>query len=264
MLENVDVAISRTAPEHGGQRGIHEIEALYLDAIAMAERTIYVESQYFASRKIAEALADRLREAEGPEIVIINPETADGWLEEEVMGSSRARMLEMIHKADHADRFKIYSPVTTLGAPIYVHAKVMIVDDRFLKVGSSNMNNRSLGFDTECDMSIEVTSALPQDKADEMRQTILHLRHDLLAEHLGTEIATFETALQEHDGSLIGAIESLRADGKTLMPLAETEAETNGDSVWAESAFFDPERTRSRWKSVRRLAKRAKGMVGLS
>lgn len=263
MLKDIDVAISRTAPEHGGQRGIHEIEALYLAAIAMAERTIYVESQYFASRKIAEALADRLREADGPEIVIVNPETADGWLEEEVMGSSRARMLKMIHKADHADRFKIYSPVTTLGEPIYVHAKVMIVDDRFLKVGSSNMNNRSMGFDTECDMSVEVTSGLPQDKADEMKQTILHLRHDLLAEHLGTDIATFEQALENHDGSLIGAIESLRADGKTLMPLAETDAETNGDSVWAESAFLDPERTSSRWKSVRRLANRAKGMIGL-
>lgn len=263
MLEDVDVAISRTAPEYGDQPGIHEIEALYLAAIAAARKTIYLESQYFASRRIAEALARRLREPDGPEIVMINPETADGWLEEEVMGSSRARMLEMIHKADHADRFRIYSPVTTGGKAIYVHAKVMIVDDRFLKVGSSNLNNRSLGFDTECDVSVEVTPALPVDKAAEMTKTILNLRHDLLAEHLGTDIATFEKALQAHDGALIATIESLRQAGKTLTPLAETEAQTNGDSVWAENAFLDPERTRSRWKPLRRMFRRAKGLIGL-
>ncbi|HEY0275012.1 MAG TPA: phospholipase D-like domain-containing protein [Paenirhodobacter sp.] len=33
-----------------------------------------------------------------------------------------------------------------------MHAKVMIVDDRVLRVGSSNFNNRSLRLDSECDV----------------------------------------------------------------------------------------------------------------
>jgi hypothetical protein len=62
-FEDVDVAISRTAPEHDGRPAVHEIEALYLAIIAATRRSLYIESQYFASRKIAEAIADRLREA---------------------------------------------------------------------------------------------------------------------------------------------------------------------------------------------------------
>ena len=115
-FRDVDVAISRTVPEHEGQGGVHEIEALYLAAIAAARRTIYIESQYFASRKIAEAMAARLREPDGPEIVVINPETADGWLEEEVMGSSRARLLRLVREADRHDRFRLYTPVTAVGS----------------------------------------------------------------------------------------------------------------------------------------------------
>ncbi|ODN72001.1 phospholipase D-like domain-containing protein [Methylobrevis pamukkalensis] len=181
-FRNVDVAVSRTAPEHEERKGIHEIEALYLAAIAAAKRTIYIESQYFASRKIAEAIAARLGEADGPEIVVINPETANGWLEEGVMGSSRARLLDLVEKADRHGRFRIYTPVTAGRKPIYVHAKVMVVDDRLLKVGSSNLNNRSLGFDTECDLTIEARPGA-SDEAD-LRRSITALRNDLLAEHL--------------------------------------------------------------------------------
>ena len=53
---------------------------------------VYLESQYFASRAIAEAIARRLSEPDGPEFVIINPASAEGWLEEEAMGSARARL----------------------------------------------------------------------------------------------------------------------------------------------------------------------------
>src|SRR5690606_4408906 len=176
LAENVPVAISRTMPEYNGREAVHEIEALYLAAIGKAERVLYIESQYFASRKIAEAIAARLSEPEGPEIVVVNPESADGWLEEEVMGSSRARLLRLIERADIHGRFRLYTPVTEGGEDIYVHAKVLVMDDRLLRVGSSNLNNRSMGFDTECDLVIEADV-----EQTELRERILHLRHDLLA-----------------------------------------------------------------------------------
>src|SRR3546814_15315510 len=100
-------------------------------------------------RKIAEAMAARLAEPDPPEIVLINPETADGPLQEEAMGSARARLMEKLEQLDHRRRFRIYTPVTEAGDPIYVHAKIMIVDDVILRVGSSNMKNRSLGLDRE-------------------------------------------------------------------------------------------------------------------
>lgn len=253
-FRDVDVAISRTAPEYDGRPPVNEIEALYLAAIAAAKRTLYIESQYFASRKIAEAMALRLRQPDGPEIIVVNPETADGWLEEEVMGSSRARLLQMIHEADRHQRFRLYTPVTAGGKPIYVHAKVMVVDDRLLRVGSSNLNNRSLGFDTECDLSVEARPGAAD--AGALSRSIVGLRDDLLAEHLGVPNAIFERQLESADGSVIGAIEALRSTGRSLRPFKAPSLNEVEASVIEENQLLDPERPASRWRSLRRGLRR--------
>lgn len=252
-FRDVDVAVSRTAPEYDDRRGVHEIEALYLDAIAAAKRTIYIESQYFASRKIAEAMATRLHEADGPEIVVINPESLDGWLEEAVMGSARARLLRVVREADRDGRFRLYTPVTAGGRPIYVHAKVMVVDARLLKVGSSNLNNRSLGFDTECDLSVE---ARPDAADGSLGRSIVGLRNDLLAEHLGVENAVLEQVIERAGGSLIPAIEELRSEGRSLVPLEMPEINAAEASLMEEDQLLDPERPSSRWSSLRRGLRR--------
>ena len=246
LAENVPVAISRTMPEYNGREAIHEIEALYLAVIKAAERTLYIESQYFASRKIAEAMAARLSAPEGPEIVVVNPESADGWLEEEVMGSSRARLLRLIERADAHGRFRLYTPVTEGGEHIYVHAKVLVMDDRLLKVGSSNLNNRSMGFDTECDLSIEAG-----EKEDARRTRILRLRDDLLAEHLGVEIAEVEKAVRSANGSLIRAIEALRSNGRSLVPFKRPELNQVEEELLAENELLDPERPSRRGGALR-------------
>lgn len=237
-LEDVAVAIARTIPAYEDRRPVHEIEALHLDAIAAAQRTIYCESQYFASRRIAEAMARRLEEPDGPEIVVVNPESADGWLEAAAMDTARHRLLGLVRKADRHGRFRIYTPVTQAGAPIYVHAKVMVIDDRLLRVGSSNLNNRSMGFDSECDLIVE---AVPGRRgAPALRERIAALRDDLIAEHLGTA-ARRVAAKHAEAGSLIAAIEGLRGKGRTLVPY---QPDTPGpiDDVLAENDLLDPER----------------------
>jgi phospholipase D1/2 len=249
-FRDVEVAISRTLPEDEDQKGAHEIEALYLAAIGAAERTIYIESQYFASRRIAEAMASRLREARPPEIVVVNPESADGWLQEEVMGSARVRLLRLIRAADHAQRFRLYTPVTAGRQPIYVHAKIMVVDDRFLKVGSSNLNNRSLGFDTECDLSLEARPGAAGARA--LAQSITAVRDDLVAEHLGVSITDLEQAIARAEGSLISAIEALRSTGRSLVPFDPPELNQIEESVLADNQLLDPERPSSRWHSLGR------------
>lgn len=247
-LTDVDVAIARTVAAYGDHGQVNEIEELYLAAIARAERTIYIESQYFASREIAEAVMARLREPNGPEIVILNPESQDGWLEEATMGAARVKLLEHVKRADVRNRFRIYYPVARGGEPIYVHAKVMIVDDELLRVGSSNLNNRSMGFDTECDLAIEA-------RGDEgLKREILNVRHDLLAEHLGAT-ADEVAAKVEEIGSLIAAIEALSTTGRRLVELPIRELGEVEEAL-SETDLVDPERPPGLMKRARRSVKR--------
>lgn len=245
MLTDVAVGISRTAAAYAGRKAVNEIEALYLAIIAATRRTLYIESQYFASRTMAEAIAARLGEPKGPEFVVINPESSQGWLEEKAMGSARARLLESVRKADIHDRFRLYTPVTQSGAPIYVHAKIVIMDDTLLRVGSSNLNNRSMGLDTECDLSIEATPGTRDE--EQLRKKIVGLCHTLVAEHLEVDPKAVEQAANAAGGSLIGAIEALRGGGRSLVPFEPPDFGVLADDVLRENDLLDPERPAGRW-----------------
>src|SRR5690606_25225300 len=167
-FENVEVGISRTRAEYKADPGINEIETLFQRQIARAKRLIYAESQYFASRAVAEALCERLAAPNPPEIVIINPETADGWVESSVMDPARARLVQAIRETDHAGRFHIFTPYSG-ETPIYVHAKLLIVDDEILRIGSANFNNRSMGLDSECDVFVDCARPANRDCGDTIR-----------------------------------------------------------------------------------------------
>jgi phosphatidylserine/phosphatidylglycerophosphate/cardiolipin synthase-like enzyme len=259
LLGDVDVGIARTQPDYHGQAGVHEIEKLYLAAIASSRRHLYIESQYFASRCIAIALAERLREPDGPEIVIVNPNRAKGWLEETAMGRGRERVLAHLKAADHHGRFRIYRPVSDDGIPIYVHSKVLIADDRLLKIGSSNLNNRSMGLDTECDVVIEAAST--DEKRAEIAAKITGFRNTLIAEHLGIAPETIAGQMDE-TGSMISVIEAQRGEGKrTLVPIDLPSGPA--DNILDESELLDPEAPEPIWKAaghalIARLRRRRK------
>lgn len=244
-MEQVDVAIARTLPELGDQREVREIQSLYLDAIAAAEYTVYLETQYLASRKIADAIASRLQEANGPEIILVLPKTTEGWLEHKVMDGARRKLLHLLWKADRNKRFGVFYPVTTGDKPIYVHAKILIVDDRLLRVGSSNLNNRSMSFDTECDLALEATGR----SADQMklRSTISGIRNNFLCEHLGIEPQVFSAALDLNAGSVLKTIEAMRSFGRTLRSFDRATIE-NDNSVLAENELLDPEGMPKDWR----------------
>ncbi len=231
-FEGVDLAIARTEPAMDGEGGAHESEAMFVAQIASARRTIYIESQYFAGRIIAEAIAARLDEPAGPEVVVINPMTADGWLEPIAMDSARARLMAALRRRDVHDRLRMYHPYTAGGQAIYCHAKVLVVDDRVLRLGSSNVNNRSMRLDSECDLALEATD-------DDIRARILGVRDDLIAEHLGVPIDRFRAVLAR-EGSLIGAIEELRGQGKTLRPY-DFPSLSSAREWLADNEVLDPE-----------------------
>ena len=235
QFRDISVAICRSRPAVNGEPPIREIEATYLALIGGARRYIYAESQYFASRRIAGAIAQRLDEPEGPEIVLINPVRSHGWLEPIAMDTARARLYEALRRLDRYGRLRIYHPYTEQGEAIYVHAKVMIVDDQVLHVGSSNMNNRSMRLDTECDVTID--SRRPGNEG--AAPTIRALRDSLLAEHLGAESETVGAAVAGK-GSLIAAIEALRSAGRSLRPYQVPDL-SDVEKWLADNEVLDPQ-----------------------
>lgn len=199
-FEDVEIGIARTRAEYGGLGAVDEIERLFVAQIAAAKRFVYMENQYFASRVICEAIAKRLAETDPPEFVIVHAQGADGWIEGQAMDPARAELVRALEELDHNDRFHTYIPYTG-ETPIYVHAKLTIVDDCILRIGSANINNRSLGLDSECDVFIDC--ARPGNA--HASAAITSLRHSLLAEHL--RLAEEDVpALIEANGSMAGLI----------------------------------------------------------
>jgi phosphatidylserine/phosphatidylglycerophosphate/cardiolipin synthase-like enzyme len=235
-FREVEVGIARTRSQYGGAGEVREIDSLFLEHIARARRFIYAENQYFASRRIAEAIALRLSEPDPPEIVLVGPLDAHGWLEQPAMDTARVRLLRALRERDHARRFGVWTPVAADGTPIYVHAKLLIVDDEVVRVGSANMNNRSLGLDSECDVFIDCARPANRDCG----ARITGLRHSLLAEHCGLRYEEVGRLLAQH-GSMAAMIDSRPAGGRHLrrLPLRElTEAEKG----LADMEALDPER----------------------
>ncbi|HMT44054.1 MAG TPA: phospholipase D-like domain-containing protein [Chakrabartia sp.] len=232
---NVQIAIARTRAEWNDAPAINEVEALYLAMIAAARKYIYVENQYFTSRRIAEAIAKRLEAADPPEIVLINPLTADGWLEQKAMDGARIQLIRSLGDKPGSHRFTVYSPVNDADEDIYVHAKLMIVDDQMLRIGSANMNNRSLGLDSECDVLIDV--AQPGNEAAE--DNIRALRYRLLAEHTGTTAEAVKSAL-EGGQSMIDYIAACPSTGRRLVRL-ELGALTEAEKFIADNELLDPD-----------------------
>ena len=140
------------------------------------------------------------------------------------MGALRARMLRALRAADRYGRFRAYYPdhADLCEQCINLHSKLMVVDDRFAEVGSANLNNRSLGYDTECDLALEASETRVQ-------RAVALLRNRLLAEHLDVSPDQVAEALAER-GSLIGAIEALRGGTRTLTPL-DVDAAPQDDTI---------------------------------
>lgn len=200
-------ALWKTFPER------REGEAATLAAIAGAKTSVYLENQYFTSPIVAEALAQRLEEPAGPDVVLISTQHSPSWFDQMTMDKTRSVFLRRLEDADRHGRLHAYSPVTKDGMTIIVHAKLAIIDDRLIRLGSSNMNNRSEGFDSECDLTIDATNANGGDG----QGCISVFRERLIAHWLGC--TPDEVALAP--GETVGQrIEALRTAGfDRLRPL---------------------------------------------
>jgi phospholipase D1/2 len=237
-LEDIDVAISRTEPAFEGSGGVHEVRQLHLDAIAAARRHLFFENQYFTSGMIANALAARLVEAGGPEVLMISPRTQSGWLEQVTMGVLRARVHQRLKAADRHGRYRMYCPqIPGLAEQcLNVHSKVFAVDDDLFSIGSANLSNRSMALDTECNLTIEARG----EEAPRIRAAIAHLRSRLLGEHLDAAPEEVDAQVRQYNSlhRTVGALGRSERRLIVMNPVVTPEL----DALIAEQALFDPEK----------------------
>ena len=240
-LIDTPVGIARTEPSRAGAPAVVENEVLHLAAIRGAKRLIYFENQYFTSPVIAEALAARLEEEDGPEIVLVSTGASPSWFDKLTMDTARSEILYRLEAADRHNRFFAFSPTTTHGDRIIVHAKMTIVDDRLIRIGSTNLNNRSLGFDTECDVAAEPAT-------DEGREAIRALRHRTIGHFIGVNAEAFAQAEAIY-GSTGQAILQF---GEGRMLALGADAPSAGERFVAEWQLGDPKGAEDAWRPWKR------------
>ncbi|MDO1584230.1 phospholipase D-like domain-containing protein [Rhizobium oryzicola] len=237
-LTDCPVGLALTEPwRWKGRKGRREAIRLTHDALRAAHRHIYLESQYLASFGIARTLAKRLKEPNGPEIVVLVTRESHGFLEKVMMGNNRDRLIRHLKRADRYGRLRVFYSVTQdkdgKEHEIIVHSKLVIIDDRFIRVGSSNLNNRSEGLDTESDLAFEPTD-------DAGRQAVLALRDELIAEHLDADPAEITASITE-TGSLIRTIERFNRKPRGLRAFSIDVLRGETESL-PGTAIVDPRR----------------------
>jgi phosphatidylserine/phosphatidylglycerophosphate/cardiolipin synthase-like enzyme len=243
----VPVGISRTRSPFRGQPELRENEALFLALIAKAKRLIYLENQYMTSPIMAEALAARLEEPDGPEVVLISTLHCPSWFDQMTMDRTRSVFLKRLELANKHRRLHTFCPVTESERIIIVHAKLAIIDDDLVRIGSTNLNNRSSGYDTECDVSIEAAGPT----AARTRMEIRDLRSREVAHWLGVSAAEVEAATVKA-GSLGGAIALLQAGGAPRLQRLEPQKLGPLAAFIAAHHIGDPISRADAWRPWRR------------
>jgi phosphatidylserine/phosphatidylglycerophosphate/cardiolipin synthase-like enzyme len=228
------IAVARTMPAWKDAPGLREIAVLTEDMLLAAQHHVYIETQYLTASNVRRVITKSLATRRGPEIVIVTRKKAWGLLERFVMGANGERMMRHLRQADRHGRLRLYYPVVEEkggACEVKVHSKVMIVDDRILRIGSANLNNRSMGLDTECDLAIEAAN-------EAQKETIAGVRNRLLAEHLGATPDEVSRAVDGH-GSLIRAIAACNRNVRGLRPFPELDLDGPTKPI-AATKLLDP------------------------
>jgi phosphatidylserine/phosphatidylglycerophosphate/cardiolipin synthase-like enzyme len=147
----------RTVPERVYQslpRGDFRILEAYKRALRSARRFVYLESQFLWSQQIVAILADKLRRPPSDDfrVVVLLPAKPNNGAD-----STRGQLAALVRADDGAGRFlatTISARTGELSGPAYVHAKIGIVDDHWLTLGSANLNEHSLFNDTELNVVV--------------------------------------------------------------------------------------------------------------
>ena len=192
------VQLLRTYPYRGriaaypfAPRGERSVARGYRKAVRRARALVYLEDQYLWSAEIVSAFADTLRREPSLRMIVVLPRypDQDGRVSRPPNLVGRIDAVRMLRRAG-GERFAVYSPENHDGVPVYVHAKVCVIDDVWACVGSDNVNRRSWTHDSElsCAVLDETRDARspadPAGRGDGARVYARQLRLRLAREHL--------------------------------------------------------------------------------
>jgi phospholipase D1/2 len=135
------------------------------------------------------------------------------------MGALRDQVLRDLVAADRHRRLRLVYPAASRARNVstFVHSKVMIVDDRLVRIGSANLSRRSMGVDSECDLAVEAV-AVDAGAVERHRAGVRRIRDRLIGEHLG--MSADEVAADVARLGSLRALVDARADAdRTLLPI---------------------------------------------
>lgn len=208
--EHLPVGIARTEVVCPAGSTIREVERSFIAAIRSATNFIYIENQFTSATRMARELAEQMRRVPSLHALIVAPKLHSSWMESQAMQNGRGAFIDCFGAAGVADRVRFVYPVSRSGkkeAAVMVHSKLMVVDDRILRIGSANLNNRSMGADSECDLIFEAES-------EEHRDFIASVRRRLIAHFCGLD----EQAICEDEKRLFALLDEVATSrgAKTL------------------------------------------------
>ncbi len=208
--EHLPVGIARTEVVSPAGSTIREVERSFIAAIRSATSFVYIENQFTSATRMARELAEQMRRVPSLRALIVAPKLHSSWRESQAMQNGRGAFIDCFVKAGVGDRIRFVYPVSRGGgkeAAVMVHSKLMVVDDRMLRIGSANLNNRSMGDDSECDLIFEAES-------EEHRDFISSVRRRLIAHFCALD----EQAVAHNEHRLFALLDevSKSAGAKTL------------------------------------------------
>ncbi len=165
----------------GGERSVARA---YTKAFSQARSLIYIEDQYLWSSEVADGIAAALEQNRDLNVIAVVPRypDSDGRLGGPPKRVGQLRAIEGMRRVA-PDRFGVFNLENKAGTPIYVHAKICIIDDTWFTIGSDNFNRRSWTTDSELTCAVIDTSA----GSDASRSLAHSLRRELWGEHLGVD-----------------------------------------------------------------------------
>lgn len=213
----------------------------YTKAIKQARRLIYLEDQYLWSKHVAETFAKALRDSDELRLIAVLPHhpDQDGRISQPPNLIGREHAVDILRQAG-GDRVAFYGLENHAGVPVYVHAKVCVIDDTWATVGSDNFNRRSWTHDSEVSAAV-----CDIDYARALRTTLAREHLDSVDDRELEPSAVFDAfadsarRLQQwHDGGRVGA----RPPGR-LRPLEEPPL-SRWTRLWATPLYrtlYDPD-----------------------
>lgn len=212
--------------------GERSIAKAYSRAFTRARRLIYIEDQYFWSDVVGTTLVEALRREPELQVIAVVPRypEEDNHLGGPPMFFGQRLAWDQLREAG-GDRFAMFDLVNAAGTPIYVHAKVCVVDDHWMTIGSDNLNLRSWTHDSELTCAVvDADGVLPRN-----------LRTSLWAEHLG--LPQDDPRLSDLSGAMALWDERVGAPGSRTRHHVPTALSAR-TRLWARVAYrtlYDPD-----------------------